>query len=380
MKKVAQSGIVITVKFRIRFLSRRKRWQLDYFNGRRVRAIFKTKAFAEAEVERVRGDIERAGAVWVQMGKTERNELMSVAAEIKTAGHTPRFVWDEFKKGRQAAPSASPAADVALREMIDGKRKAKRNGEYLGNLNQIVGAFIKGREQLPMAAFNDVEKFIDGYNLSYRPTVRARLSTWFKFGIRRGYISADPCERMEAIILPPKIPPTLTVEQTKNALEWLKTHPRALAWFLLTTFAGLRPDEARKTPKAMLNFTENWVRVEAQTTKVRERRVVYPKQGVMASIQKALNNDSELPLTEKQLQMERKELRAVLGFDTWPQDITRHTAASNWLAVESSKRVADNLGHSERILHTRYKALKTKVEASEFWGLLSNKKSEKVKA
>ena len=50
----------------------------------------------------------------------------------------------------------------------------------------------------------------------------------------------------------------------------------------LLNFAGLRPEEAAKTTWAMINFKEGWIRVEAQTSKIRQRRVVYAPPMAMA--------------------------------------------------------------------------------------------------
>jgi len=73
-------------------------------------------------------------------------------------------------------------------------------------------------------------------------------------------------------------PAIFTVEQTGIALDWFrKEWTRALPWFLLSTFCGLRPEEALQTTHSDIHFDEGWIKVEAQTTKVRQRRIVYPK-------------------------------------------------------------------------------------------------------
>jgi hypothetical protein len=64
----------------------------------------------------------------------------------------------------------------------------------------------------------------------------------------------------------------------------------------------------------------------------------------------------------------RPGLRHALGFKVWPKDITRHTAASYWLASDgSAAHVSEMLGNSERILKRHYKALVTREQAKEFW-------------
>ncbi len=365
------------MKFSISYLPARKRWRLEYRNGKRFRVNFKTKALAQAEAERLQEDLERAGAVWVAMSHPERNELMSVVTEMREEGLTPRQAWDEFKRLRVAggAQTGTVTAEKALTELHNAKLAAGRAKLYLANLKQIIGDFIVGREYLPVSRFTlaDVETFLNQYNIEYRSTLRSRLATWFRFAVKRGYRADNPCERLETIRLRRGAPRVFTLPEVTKALGWLQVHPRALAWFYLSTFAGLRPEEAQKTTWKMINFQDGWIRCEEQTTKTGERRVVYPRPGVMDALKYAKAAGSVLPLSRLQMRRERTKLRKALGLEAWPKDVTRHTAASMWLAAagEASK-VAGQLGHSERILHSRYKALVLRTDAQKFWWLVDS--------
>jgi hypothetical protein len=126
-------------------------------------------------------------------------------------------------------------------------------------------------------------------------------------------------------------------------------------------------------PWCDINFDEGWIKIEAQTTKVRQRRVVYPLPMAMDWLKLAKKKKASLPLSLKQRTKDRKKLRAVLGWAEWKQDVTRHTAASMWLAHSGSvATVATALGHSESVLRKNYMALVTKSEAEKFWGLRPN--------
>ena len=64
-------------------------------------------------------------------------------------------------------------------------------------------------------------------------------------------------------------------------------------------------------------------------------------------------------------------MRQVLDWPAWKQDVTRHSAASFWLAqCGSTATVSTELGHSESVLLKNYKALVTKTEAAAYWALL----------
>ncbi len=83
----------------------------------------------------------------------------------------------------------------------------------------------------------------------------------------------NPCDRLESVKVVRNSPTIFTVEQAQKCLTFLDTKRcRALGWFVLTTFAGLRPEEAEKTAWEQVSFDEGWIRIEAQTSKVRQRR------------------------------------------------------------------------------------------------------------
>jgi len=70
-----------------------------------------------------------------------------------------------------------------------------------------------------------------------------------------------------------------------------------------------------------------------------------------------------------------RALREFLGFKRWPQDILRHTAASNLLAFhQDAGKVASFLGHSAGTLLRNYKALIFKEDAEKWMNLSPRKR------
>lgn len=111
--------------------------------------------------------------------------------------------------------------------------------------------------------------------------------------------------------------------------------------------------------------------MEAQTSKVRQCRPVYPKPEAMALL-KAVLPKGRLPLHPQSRRRAIRGLREALGWKVWPKDITRHTAASMWLAdCQSTAAVARSLGNSESILLRDYAALVTKEQAAKFWNMVN---------
>jgi integrase len=267
--------------------------------------------------------------------------------------------------------------------MVEAKEAAGKSPRYTKNLSQILNQFCRTREHRPIAEITeaDVADYLDSKELVSRSTLRARLSTLFKYAIRKGYRIDNPCVRLEPVTVPHRPPAVFSVEQTAKLLAFLQTRQKpdkhsswvdyryALPWFVLSTFCGLRPEEAEQTRRADIHIKEGWIKVEAQTSKIRQRRVVYPPQAALVLLAASLNG-GEMPLTRQRRRRIIKRLRKVLGWKAWPKDVTRHTAASYWLALcGSAATVAEALGHSEAVLKKNYKALVTREEANRFWAL-----------
>jgi integrase len=229
---------------------------------------------------------------------------------------------------------------------------------------------------MPVAsvALLDIERWLETKNPAGRSTFKARLSTLFAFARRRRYHRENPCDAIEASTTVRATPSIMTVRQTARCLVSLRRgYPRGLAWFVLSTLCGLRPEEAERTTWSaiQLDTVEAHVRIDAQTSKIRLRRIVTPLPAAVTWLKIARDLGSELPLTRQVRRRTIRRLRDVLGWKVWPKDITRHTAASYWLALDGNPlNIAEQLGHSVAQLKTHYRALVTRVDAERFWRLV----------
>lgn len=355
------------------------RWRVRWTEGGKDKsARHKTKDAAEALASELRAQKETKGEVWLSLPAAERNNLIAAYHDARRLGV------DIHKAILAASQNGTGATSLAIGKVI-GELKTSRlnNGrdpDYVYNMAVVLNQFSKGRELMEINRFTlvDVEKFIDSKKLEYRQTVRGRLSTLFSFAVRRGYRVDNPCDRLETVKVVRLPPAVFTIEQVETAVEWLtKNAKHGLPWFALSTFCGLRPEEAEQTTKAAIHFKEGFIRVEAQTSKTGQRRVAYPRPEAMAFLKWSLKHGT-LPLSADQRRHmlgwkgHSTGLREALGFKTWPKDITRHTAASYWLACEGEtvRHVAKMLGHSEAVCESRYKAVKTQKEAAEFWAMV----------
>lgn len=335
--------------------------------GKRKRSFFQSKAAADAQAEQLRDQISKAGEAWFSLPAPDRDRLMQAYALAKERGVDLNTILN----GAQPT-TEGPKLKEFIADLITTKENAGRADQYTKTLKTTLTQFAAGRSlTISQITLAHVESFLHSKSLPSRSTLRSRLSTMFKFAIRRGHRLDNPCARLEPVTVIREAPAVFTVPQAAKCLKWLKQHPEALPWFILSTLCALRPEEADKTSSAEINFKEGFVKVEAQTTKVRQRRIVYPKPEAMRLLKKSLKRGT-IPITKVTRRRWIRKLRDHLGWKLWPKDITRHTAISYWLASGASVAdVADMSGNSEKTLRKHYRAIVTRREAVKLWRQVS---------
>jgi integrase len=350
------------------------RWCVDRVEGgKRKRSFHSSKAAAEAEAAQLRQQVRTSGEAWISIPPRERDALIAVWMEAKSAGLDLGELVRRAKSDPTAA-SQSVSISRAIDSLVESRREGSRADRYTDELKDVLQRFAKGREELPIGSVSadDLRAWLKNPAWSgwTRHTYRRRLATLFRYAVDHGWVPSNPMKRVPVNRIVAGPPPIFTVEQHGICLRWLSEHPRLLAWYALSCMAGLRPEEAQATQWSMINLREGWIRVEAQTSKKRHRRVVYPRPEALAWLTRARELRSQLPITWEPRKDAQAVLKPLLGLDRWPQDITRHTAASYWIAVEPDlPRLAHAMGTSIDELKTKYLALVTKEDAARFWSI-----------
>jgi integrase len=172
--------------------------------------------------------------------------------------------------------------------------------------------FVQGREAVSIAALRtvDIEEWLteNATTPGYRHTWINRLSTLFSFAKRQEWITQNPCDPVERVVIERKRPQILTVEQAKTCVTTIRHEmPVAMGWWALALFCGLRPEEAEKIQWANIDLKNGIVKVDAAASKVRWRRLVYCTPCAVKWLTKAKALDAQQPLPRE---TRRRALRA----------------------------------------------------------------------
>lgn len=281
------------------------------------------------------------------------------------------------------SPSAGPAEiprrgvavtlGQAVSAVVAAKSVAGCRPAYVRSLRQYLTMFAKGREGWPLAAITteSVEEWFAGR--SEAPTARVantgRLAALFSYAVRRKWTADNPTRYLERIRIDRKPPFALTPLQAALILDWCRRRkPNQIPFFALAMLAGVRPDEIERLTWKAVNLDDGTLTIDAAASKVRLRRVVDLEPVALEWLKWAKERGGRLPVKRMTRRRYLAQASRLLDFKTWPQDCLRHTAASYLLAKHKNAGfVAYQLGNSQRILETHYRALVTEKDCAAFW-------------
>lgn len=351
-------------------------WVADHgrMNGRRRRRFFRTKEQAKADLDTVALQRQQAGDVWLALSNAERIEAAQVIDAARKRGLTMRQVWDAFLAAGEAAPPEPVELGDAVETFIGAKETNGHRDKYIESLRYSLGLFARGREATPLHAVTlaDIDEHLDGMSQpATKQSARRRLCTFFSFSLRRGWVRDNPVKRVDPVRLIQRPPCILSVRQAARVLAWTRRHrPDAMAVVTLSMLAGIRPWELYGVTWADVNLDEGFVVVSAAASKVAQRRIVHMESSAVAWMRLAKQMDARLPSTPFLARKLLPALAEALGFERWPHDVLRHTAASYMLAhARDAAAVALELGNSVDILMRHYRELVSRRDAARFWAL-----------
>lgn len=344
--------------------------------GKPQRRCFDTEAAAGAFATELRGD-NMTNRKRLALLPAARIDALAMIDAIAQERNIDLFRAIAFLKSENGVIKEVPSAQTVLDALLLEKEEAHKDEKYITNIRQSLKKFIKGRETMPVDKFTtaDVSAFLNGKTAGYKKTLRPKLSMLFVHARRKGYRQDNPCDALPAISVRKGTVEVLKVAEAKICLEYFVKNPKGLAWFVLSAFAGLRPqNEACLTHWESVRVKEQAIIVEANVCKTGRRRVVYAPAMVFGWLKWAKENRGDLPVSYVEVSTIQRKLRTLLGWPEWKQDCTRHSAASYWLAMTNDvKLVSRSLGHSITVLESKYDARVMEKDGQDYYGLTVDK-------
>lgn len=259
----------------------------------------------------------------------------------------------------------------AIASLLHAKTLANLRPQYIKSLRAYLAQFSRNRESLPVSTMDvfAIEDWFASRNegLSTRASNIGRLSALFSFCERRGWIQRNPCRMLERPRIDRRPPQILSPDQAQKLIRAVASRrPHMLPFFSLGMLAGVRPDEIARISWDAIDVERGLLTIDAAASKVRRRRLVR----LESETTKLLKSGGRLPVSRATRRRYQSFACAVLGFEEWPQDILRHTAASYLLARHGDAgKVALSLGNSPGILLRHYRELVRPEDCDAFWSI-----------
>ncbi|GAA5139247.1 hypothetical protein GCM10023213_19620 [Prosthecobacter algae] len=374
-------------------------YQLDLgmVDGKRVQKNYPTGLAAKTAQEDHENAAERHGTSLTHLTSAEITEVLLVRSKLKDAGATLTEAAEFFLKHGVTKESISFGAMV--QRFLNDKYEHS-TPRYHRQLKVSLGALKNELESRPANEIRgqDIERWLKRNKWAPKTWVNylGDASALFSWGIKKGYLSLNPC----AEVAKPKLGDgeigTLTVEQCELLLRAAVKDPQVIGFVVLGLYAGLRPAEIARLDWSAVDLEAATVVVAGSQAKTRRRRIVDLSENAVAWL-KASGLKLEGKITGKWWDGRWRVFRSKLGWDAgnsgdglsrnerkkarkdpepapfgrWPHNALRHTYASMHYAMHQNEaQLQTQMGHeSAAMLHRHYRALKTKTDASKFWAL-----------
>ena len=270
------------------------------------------------------------------------------------------------------------AVDQFLAQRFSIGIRQRTLGDYRARLNRFAEAF---QCSLSSVSIGEFERWINSVAKSpvTHNNFRRVCGTLFTFAQQRRWI---PAETNPAVaIIGRKVARTETKAFTPDELHRLlnAANPDMLPTLLLGAFAGLRVAETQRLKWENIKWSENLIVVEASGAKTARRRTV----PICEALKQWL-----LPISAKTGPIwassgsDHSKLQRQLALDagvSWKNNGLRHSFISFRLAeIQNENTVALEAGNSPAMIHQHYKALVTRREADQWFGLRPDQEQSKV--
>lgn len=330
-----------------------------------------------------REQISLAESAFIRLGP-DRNAELTLAVEH----------W--LRQGRETSVSDSPRLDEAadafcvwlrqtdtLRSRTKSKLRIRLNlfRNSVANLRvsdigpDVIEKFLSDRKQV-----SQLTKIGDREAVS-------RFFSWCADRPRR-WVRINPCSEVRLEKRHKEIPPALlTLSECRKLLRKAETHREGMLapYVAVCLFGGLRPAEVQRLSWDNVNLVDGEIRVEAQSTKTKQPRVVSIGKTLRAWLEaykgkafKPSNIRRDLDVLKQAAGYTGRVGKECDGLKPWPPDVLRHTAISHYFRQFGSYGLAAEwAGNSEQIIKRHYQGRVSSEDTKKFYALMPRRKSHK---
>jgi integrase len=202
-----------------------------------------------------------------------------------------------------------------------------------------------------------------------RNNFRTVLRTVFEYAVDRTFAPDNPVERTAKVQVERPLPAVFSPKQMLTLLE--KAPSDLIPWLAIGGFSGLRSVEIERLDWSEVDLAERLIRVSAEKSKTRKRRVVAITDNLAAWLA-PLAQKAGFVADFERVRVARDQTTQAAGMKEWPHNALRHSFASYHLAHhQDAPKTAFQLGHtSPKMLYQHYNGVVSPKDAAQWWRII----------
>lgn len=353
---------------------------------------FTSEEDAITRAEQLALEVENKGTEAVAFPTHLRVMAQECIAKLEPFGKTLREATEHFVKWLQSEKHRSESRLVTdcVEEYLTTRRAEVERGdlartslyEVIGRMKVLRGAF--GGAPIMTISEDKVRSFLDSMPVSARTRIntRLRMSHFFNFCKRKGWIDANPVVEISIKAKSGDVK-ILSVEETTALLKAAvgSKHPDVtIPYAAISLFAGLRPGEADQLRWEQVHFDTNTIEVLRHTSKTRDTRFVPIDPTLKAWLEPHRRKAGQIvganfrktweAVKRKAAEIRKEQSGTEDDFMFNNIDVMRHTYASYWLALHKNRtELAEHMGNSVVVIKKHYRRPILEATARAYWKL-----------
>ena len=352
---------------------------MDYgvVDGKRKKVSFAKKADAERAFAAARDSQKRLGALGLTASPLEMAEFLAAKARLPVGTSFSEVVEFFMRQGlKVAVPKLLP--DLVT-DFVWSRIELGRDGRTVQTYRHVLGSLARA---WPLRFAHDLTREEvrvwlrgTGWTASTQNKAVGHVRGMFQWAVSQKHAGHDPCEGMEKLTVMTEEVEGLSIDECKRLLATALEVPRFMPYLVLGLFRGMRRAELERLRWEEFNLEEGTVIAAAAKVKTRQRRVIEISPQMRAWIAAAGWTRETMktgPVAPSNLKEKWPDFWQKAGLKRWPHNALRHTFASMHYALHGDQAALQMIlgQRSAEVLHTNYRALKTRAEAEKFWALL----------
>jgi integrase len=364
--------------------SKTARWVIEGIrvNGKRRRLFFKTQTAAEQELTRIKIKQKREGQDALQLSDSLRIMALEVSRDLRPFNKTLRDAGDFLLKYLREAHK-SITVEALVTEALAMQKRLNRSQDHQNDLKGRLGHFAEKFGACPVRTVQtkEIEEWLHALGLAPQSfnNYRARVSSLFGYGVKRGYLERNPVYAIDKMKSVDQAPGIFTVDELRLLLE--KAPTELLPTFAIGAFAGLRTAELVRLEWSDVDLRRGHINIPATKSKTARRRLITMAPNLRAWLAPYASHTGRLWSKHRDnYHFVVTHFWKATGLAEWPHNVLRHSFASYHLAKhQDAPRLALDMGHvSPHMIFGHYREIVTPEEAERYWQIFPPTPAENV--